>query len=269
MQIKKIFAILAFALLLASCSAPRQIIYFQDFKKEGVSDRKIAATGEIRVQPGDKVSILVNSRDPLLMNLFNLPIIAQQVGTENSTSTARGISGYTVNKDGNINFPVLGTLRIEGMTREEIAAHIKEELISRDLVKDPVVTVEFMNLAVSVLGEVTRPGRYSIDKERVSILDALSMAGDLTIYGKRANVMVMREQDGVQHIYTVDLRSADSVYSSPVYYLRQNDVVYVEPNGPRVRQSTVNGNNIRSTSFWVSIASLGTSIALLFLNYFK
>lgn len=140
---------------------------------------------------------------------------------------------------------------------------IKEELISKNLVKDPVVTVEFMNLTVSVLGEVANPGRFNIDKDRLTLLDALSMAGDLTVYGKRENVLVQREENGKKTLYRVNLNSGYDLYASPVYYLQQNDIVYVEPNSVRARQSTVNGNNVRSTSFWLSLASLLTTITVL------
>lgn len=140
-------------------------------------------------------------------------------------------------------------------------------MIERNLVKDPVVTVEFLNLTVSVLGEVSSPGRYNIDRDQITLLDALSMAGDLTIFGKRDEVLVMREvQDGRQQVYRVNLCSANDLYNSPVYYLQQNDVVYVEPNSMRARQSTVNGNNVRSASFWMSLASLLTTITVLFVK---
>ena len=139
----------------------------------------------------------------------------------------------------------------------------KREVDLRNLVKDPVVTVEFMNLTVSVLGEVANPGRFNIDKDRLTLLDALSMAGDLTVYGKRENVLVQREENGKKTLYRVNLNSGYDLYASPVYYLQQNDIVYVEPNSVRARQSTVNGNNVRSTSFWLSLASLLTTITVL------
>lgn len=120
-----------------------------------------------------------------------------------------------------------------------------------------------MNLSVNVMGEVNRPGRYNIDKDHLTILDALSQAGDLTIYGKREKVLVLRNENGKQRVYDINLCSADHLYSSPVYYLQQNDVVYVEPNDTKARQSTVNGNNVRSTSFWISLASLLTTISVL------
>ena len=110
---------------------------------------------------------------------------------------------------------------------------------------------------------MNRPGRYNIDKDHLTILDALSQAGDLTIYGKREKVLVLRNENGKQRVYGINLCSADHLYSSPVYYLQQNDVVYVEPNDTKARQSTVNGNNVRSTSFWISLASLLTTISVL------
>lgn len=252
-----------------SCSAPSQVTYFQDLRP-GESEQKVIAATEIKVRPGDKLSIIVSSRDPQLTQLFNLPSFTQQIGQAvvskgagSASGSSQGISGYTVDEEGMIDFPVLGKLEIAGKNREEVAAFIKEELLSKNLVKDPVVTVEYMNLCISVLGEVAQPGRYSIDRDKVTVLDAISMAGDLTIYGKREKVLVLREEEGVQHVYGVNLCSAEHLYTSPVYYLRQNDVVYVEPNNVRARQSTVNGNNVRSTSFWLSLASFLTTIGVL------
>ncbi len=252
-----------------SCSAPSHVTYFQDLRP-GESEQKVVAATEIKVRPGDKLSIIVNSRDPQLTQLFNLPYVTQQLGQVISSKSSgfvsgssQGISGYTVDEKGMIDFPVLGKIEIAGKNREEIATFIKGELLAKNLVKDPVVTVEYMNLCISVLGEVANPGRYSIDRDKVTVLDAISMAGDLTIYGKREKVLVLREENGVQHVYGINLCSAEHLYTSPVYYLRQNDVVYVEPNNVRARQSTVNGNNVRSTSFWISLASLLTTVAVL------
>ncbi len=252
--------VLLTAAMLSSCAAPK-MAYFQDVPT-GTAEQ-VVNTSDIRVRPEDKISILVNSKDPLLMELFNLPIVSRQIGTSSGSSNSQGISGYTVNNDGNIDFPVLGEVYVAGMTREEIASLIKDELISRNLVKDPIVTVEFMNLTVSVLGEVAKPGRFSIDKDRLSLLDAIGMAGDLTVYGKRDNVLVQREENGKKVLYRVNLNSGYDLYSSPVYYLQQNDIVFVEPNSTKARQSTVNGNNVRSTSFWISLASLLTTITVL------
>lgn len=262
---KNVILALVAMLLMGSCTTPK-VAYFQEVEPGTLEE--ISHPKDIRLQPEDKISIIVNSKDPLLVNLFNLPFVSRQLGNSviNSNMTSQGISGYTINQEGNIDFPVLGSVHVAGMTREEVAAHIKKELIENNLVKDPVVTVEYMNLTVTVLGEVANPGRFSIDKDRLTLLDALSMAGDLTIYGKRDNVTVQREEGGKRVMYKVNINSGKELYASPVYYLQQNDVIYVEPNSVRARQSTVNGNNIRSASFWMSLASLLTTIVVLFVK---
>ena len=252
--------------VLSSCGTSKDVVYFQDLKP-GESEITMPEVQAITVQPEDKISIIMNSRDMQLTNLFNLPYVSKQLGsTSQLSNNNQGISGYTVDDEGNIDFPVLGKVHVAGLKREEIAEQIKNELMTKNLVKDPVVTVEFMNLCVSVLGEVNNPGRFAIDRDRLTILDALSMAGDLTIYGNRQKVLVLRQEDGQQRVYGVNLTSGEHVYTSPAYYLQQNDVVYVEPNSVRSRQSTVNGNNVRSTSFWISLASLLTSIGILIFN---
>ena len=161
MKFCKIILVAASVLVLGSCSTPKQISYFQDLRP-GESELTLAAPTEIKIQPKDKLSILINSQDLRLTNLFNLSIVSQQVGMENTTSQNRGLSGYTVDSKGNIDFPVLGALHVQDMTREEVAAYIKKELQSHDLIKDPVVTVEFMNELVRGYSEshsVTPYGR--------------------------------------------------------------------------------------------------------------
>ncbi len=253
--------LMAFACVLSSCSTPKDICYFQD--NDYKNAQEVAVMNEITVKPGDKVSIVVNSKDPLLAEMFNLSMVSHRPGSAVGLSNTQQISCYTVTKDGEIDFPVLGKVNIMGLTREQIAKTIKTKLIENQYVNDPVVTVEFGNLYFSVLGEVARPGRYNIEHDRVTILDAISMAGDLTIYGKRQSVKVLREENGKQKAYMVDLTSSKNLYASPVFYLQQKDVVYVDPNDNRARQSTVNGNTVRSTQFWISLSTLGTSVALL------
>lgn len=273
MSINKVFYILlivASTVTLGSCGSSKEVVYFQDLRP-GETEIKLPEVKAITVRPEDKISIIVNSRDPQLTDLFNLPYVSRQLGQSLRTngvtvSSNQGVSAYTVDADGKIDFPVLGKIHVAGMKREEIAECIKNELIKENLVKDPVVTVEFANLCISVLGEVNSPGRFNIDRDRLTILDALSMAGDLTIYGNRSKVMVLRQEGDVQRVYGLNLTSGEHIYSSPAYYLQQNDVVYVEPNAVKARQSTVNGNNVRSTSFWISLASLLTSVAILIFN---
>lgn len=263
MKSRNLFFMALTILLMVSCATPRDINYFQDVLA-GQNELVLQNT-KIIVQPEDRISIVVNSRDPQLADLFNLPIVSHRVGfTQGSgLSTNQQISAYTVDSDGNIDFPVLGKIKVSGKDREQIAETIKSELLSRNLVNDPVVTVEFANMFVNVMGEVNHPGRYTFDRDHVTLLDALSMAGDLTIYGVRKDVLVIREIDGVQSVFAVDLTSDYDLLQSPVYYLQQKDVVYVKPNDTRARQSTVNGNNGRSASLWVSIASVLVSIAVI------
>lgn len=250
-------------LAVPSCSTPKEISYFQDL--ESVEGQRIGGAKGITVRPKDKISIIVNCKSPELTALFNLPYVTQRLG-ENSRSTISSgysqgyISGYTVDDRGCVDFPVLGEVHVAGMTREEIASEIKRELREQGQATDAVVTVDFMNLYYQVLGEVARPGRYAIDKDALTILDAIGAAGDLTIYGRRDRVKVLRDEGGRMRTYEVDLCSASDLIASPVYYVRQNDVIYVDPNDVRARQSTVNGNNVRSTSFWISLTSLAASV---------
>ncbi len=250
------------AFALASCSTPANIPYFQDVQNGSIDS--IATSKTIHIRPGDKISIIVNSQSPKISLMFNLAYATRYVGTVSddtmASSQSTGVQGYVVSDDGTIDFPVLGRLEVAGKTRDEISRMIKDLLVAGGLVQDPVVTVEYLNLKVSVLGEVAHPGRVSIDRDEYTILDALSAAGDLTIYGMRENIRVVRAENGMRKTYVVNLCSAQDLFSSPVYYLQQNDMIYVEPNDVRARQSTVNGNNIRSTSFWISIASLLTSV---------
>ena len=250
-------------MLLGSCAVSHRITYLQDIAAG--SQRETPGGVQITAMSGDKISIIVNSKDPELANMFNLPVLTHRVGQpmNDAYGQSQQVSSYTVDSEGDIDFPVLGKIHIAGMNREQIAAAVKDKLIGRNLVKDAVVIVEFMNTGVSVMGEVNRPGRYSIDRDYLTLLDALSMAGDLTIYGKRENVLVIRREHGTETHYRVNLCDSKSLFASPVYYLRQNDQVYVEPNEVRARQSTVNGNNVRSASFWMSLASVLSTISVL------
>lgn len=254
---KKLFlAIALIAVVMSSCTTPN-VSYFQDMKNN--QNEAIKQALDIRIRPDDKLTIVVKSQDQRLSELFNLAIYSSRVGS--STSSTQYMSGYTVDSQGNIDFPVLGQIHVAGLMREQVAQLIKSELISRKQVNDPHVTVEYANLAVDVMGEVSRPGRYSFDRDHITLLDALSMAGDLTIYGQRDSVKVIRANGLTDHTtYVINLQRADELYASPAFYLQQNDVVYVAPNDYRARQSTVNGNNVRSTSFWISIASLAASV---------
>ena len=248
---KKIIPALFMLLLATSCTTQKQVVYFQDLNHEGRVN--IATPQDIRLKVGDQVTIHVNSKDQELTLPLNLTRSTSNGG--NDTRLA-----YTVDENGNIDFPTLGEIHIEGKTRDEVAKYIKQTILDRKLVLDPVVIVDFYNQQVSVIGEVGKPGKYDINKDRFTVLDALSLAGDLTIQGKRENITVLREEYGVQKAYTLNLNDAAQFHSSPAYYLQQNDIVYVEPNTAKAGASSINGNTVRSVSFWFSIASLALTI---------
>lgn len=262
----KLSAFAAALLLLSSCSSTKDISYFQDLQPG--QETVITAASPVKFRPNDKLSIIVSTTDPRLNALFNLTVPQNRIQGESMSETVHSssngeVSSYTIDKQGNINFPVLGKLHIAGMDREEVAEYIRRELVSRDLAKNPIVTVDFLNLGVSVLGEVASPGRVGITREDYTILDALAASGDLTIFGRRDNVRVLREENGVQKVYTINLNSGADLAQSPVYFLKQNDVVYIEPNAVKARQSTANGNAWLTPTFWISIASFLTTIGVL------
>ena len=255
--------------LLFACSTPTNIAYIQDVREGTILTPPPASA--IRLKPMDQISIIVSCRDPQVAAMFNLPTYTRRIGEQSNLSTnlgsnTNGMSGYTVGSNGAIDFPIIGEVIIAGLTREQAADLIKERLVDSKQIKDPVVTVEFMNLGFSVLGEVVRPGRYAIDRDRFTVLDALSRAGDLTIDGQRENVTLLRNEGGRDEVYQINLLNAQSLYSSPAFYVQQGDIIYVTPNERRQRESTINGNTIRSTSFWISLSSLATSVAVLVIN---
>ncbi len=252
---KKILYSLLAVMFIASCSTQKKVPYFQDLRNGGSVE--VALSQEITIKPGDKLSIHVNSKDEELVAPFNLRRSQQNFGSQTDLA-------YTVDKDGNIEFPYLGSIRVEGMTRDDVAKHIKQELLDRKMVQDPTVIVDLSNLQISILGDVGKPGKYSIEKDKYTIIDAISEAGDLAITAKRDNIMVLRQENDEQKTYFVNLNDASQLFSSPVYYLQQNDIVYVEPNSMKSGQSSINSNTLRSTSFWFSAVSLVLTLITFF-----
>lgn len=262
-------SIVILTMLLVSCNAQKDVVYLQDSTIDvpvAIENQKV-----LRAQPMDQLQIVVNSKDPETSAMFTLhqptsrmyPSSSQSLkSTGLSSSHEIYLTSYQVSSAGTIDFPVLGEIKVEGLTRQQIAEKIKKMLVSQDLVKDPIVTVDFCNAQFTVSGEVARPGKYGFDRDQITLLEALGMAGDMTILGRRDNVKVIREENGKRTTHLVDLRS-EKLFDSPVYYLKQNDVIYVEPNKVKAGQSTINENSWKSVSLWVSIASLLTSVAVL------
>ncbi len=267
--IKRTAALTGALALFFACATPANISYLQDVE-EGTTLTPPKASS-IRLQPMDQISIVVSCRDPQVAAMFNLPMYTRRIGEQASLSTgvssgSTGMSGYTVKSDGTIDFPIIGSIDVAGLTREETEDLIKEKLVDSRQIKDPVVTVEFMNLGFSVLGEVASPGRYAIDRDKFTILDALGRAGDLTINGMRENVTLLRKEGLKDQVYRINLLNGQQLYGSPAFYVQQGDIIYVTPNEKRIRESTINGNTVRSTSFWISLSSLATSVIVLIIN---
>ena len=258
MKSKIFMTFLTSVLMLASCSTPKDIVYFQDMSKPD-SQTTVASPQTILLRPQDKITIIINSKDKTLAEMFNLKNTSGTGGGQNQLS-------YTIDKDGFIDMPVIGKISVNGLSRNEVAEKIKEELITKEFIKDPVVIVEFSNLGISVLGEVQSPGRINIDRDQFTIIDAIRMAGDLTINGRRENVRVLRNENGYKRTYVIDLTSGAEVFNSPAYYLQQNDEIYVEPNNPKIRMSTTNGNTAFTPTFWISMVSFAITLSAIFLR---
>lgn len=261
----KVLFILSAALFISSCATVKDIAYFQN--KAVDHPEKIDKHAGIVIQPKDQLSIVVSSRNPELAAMFNLTTVQYQQGSEiTGNAVGQRILGYVVDNDGRIDFPVLGVLDVAGLTRWELSELIKKQLLDKQYLTDAVVTVEFMNFKISVLGEVTSPGTYNIQGDKVTVLQAISMAHDLTIYGERKNVSIIRERDGERTIYEIDLTDVD-LFKSPAYYLQQNDIVYVQPNKYKKRQSTVDSKGQWVTSIALSAGSMLLSVVSIITNF--
>lgn len=254
-------------LLVCSCGSIKDYNYFQDTTAGDIT--QIAnATQSIKVKPYDKISILITCKDPHLAAMFNLMVSSyRSESNTSSTLNTAYLSNYTVDPNGDVEIPVLGKIHVDGLTRSEIAEKVKHEITTSEQgVKDATVIVEFVNLHVGVLGEVNSQRFISIDRDQLTILDAISRAGDLTPYGNRKNVKVFRKTDAGMQTYEVDMTNFAELCTSPVYMLQQDDVIYVEPTKVRARQSTTAGNTLLTPTFWVTLTSLAISFAT-FLKY--
>ena len=238
--------------LFASCASYKDIIYFQD-----ISDRELQPLlneYEATIKKDDRLAIVVSGSDKTVTAPYNLTL-SEISGTTTSTNPEQSTLSYLVDSEGNIEFPILGTLHVEGMTRNELVRFLTEE-IGKD-VKDPIVYVSFKNFKITVLGEVRSPGTYTIDSEKISVLQALGRAGDLNLTAKRDGILLIREVDGVQQHYTLDLRNSD-ILESPYFYMQQNDVLYVPPSPTRVAQGTA------ATGLWSSaLSTISSAISVI------
>lgn len=245
------------------CSASKNVAYIQGAGEE-IANGPVRSTPlyDARILPKDLLAITVSATDPEAVQAFNLTVPSRTTGL--STYSQPQLQPYLVDNNGQINFPVLGLIALSGLTKREAELRIAG-LLEKYLKEPPVVTVSFVNYKISVLGEVTRPNTFTISNEKVNIFEALAMAGDMTIWGRRDNVKIIREDaQGNQTVAVVNLNDRNVIYS-PSYYLQQNDVVYVEPNKTRARNAEIGS----ATTMWLSATSIMISVATLLVNVLK
>lgn len=238
-------------LLMSSCTSSRKLVYLQASKNEVVKDQKIAHPYQLKIQDDDLLYISLSSKDAELVEPFKNSTL---LGTSMQSTTSE-TTGFLVDEEGYISIPSLGRISVRGLTCTELSRRIEKELIDGNFIKDPVISVRLGNFKVTVLGEVSSPGTIEVEGNRLTILEAISKCGDLKPTGKRKNIKILREQDGKQNIYEINLTKAN-ITSSPYYYLCQNDVIYVEPN-----------KSIGSKSSpWTTILSVGGTVLSLVLS---
>lgn len=259
MKIKQFIIGTVGAIILTGCATPKNYNYMQDLK--GGEQITTPTDGVIRLQPNDQITILVRSKDPEMGNLFNKGIITNvKAGLADQSLY---MMGYIIGPDGCIDMPAAGKIAIAGLTRFEAQEAIQNKLRNDSLLKDANITVETMNLTYTVMGEVNNPGNFKIEKDAITLMEALGKAGDISVYGKRDSVIVIRQQGAHKQVYNLCMNNGQALFQSPAYYIQQNDVIYVKANDTKARQSDMPGNEGRTLSFWLSLTSVLTAIAVL------
>jgi polysaccharide export outer membrane protein len=248
---KKFASFIVLLLLLNSCASRKDLVYYQNVD----SVKMTSSSYESVLQPDDLLTIIVRGDNPEAVLPFNMPNI-NYVGNDQSGIEVQRLFTYLIDNTNTVNFPLVGKIKIGGLTRLE-AEQVLVNAISK-YVKDPKVDLRILNFKITVQGEVNKPGTYPINSERVTVLEALSIAGDMTIYGKRNNVLLLRETNGEKSVVRLDLTKADFI-NSPYYYMRQNDVLYVEPNKTRLNSAAVGPNTgiiLSAVSLLVTVIAL-------------
>jgi polysaccharide export outer membrane protein len=238
---------------ISACVSKKDIVYFQN---DEIDQSKVSNSYKTIIKPDDVLQITITALDIEAVRPFNLSAVTYATASNSAVGQAQQQT-YLVDNKGEIEFPVLGKIKIGGLTRDETIDLLRNKL-APDYIKDPNINIRIANYKISVMGDVQRPGSYNIPNERITILDALALAGDINISAQRNNILIIREEGGKKLQYRVDLRS-NEVLTSPVYYLQQNDVVYVEPNYARIQSASSNSN----TSLFISITGLLITLATL------
>lgn len=253
-----IILIVATLLIFTGCTTQKKLAYFNTVtasSAESINAQLKNERADARILTDDRLSITVSALDPNAVAIYNLPFVSFASPGSDQIYASPVLQSYLVNSQGNINFPVLGEIKLEGLTLTEAGNLIKNKLAEH--VADPIVNIQFVNFRITVLGEVLRPGQFPVTNERVTILDALGLAGDMTAYGRRDNVLLTRNNNGKLEFARINLNS-DEVFKSPYFYLQQNDVIYVEPNTVK---------SISSQDIPLYLSSLSTLATLVTLIY--
>ena len=264
---KKFFlpiVVLMMVVLLGSCSSGKDVPYFQNIDEISLAGSK--GLYDAKIMPKDMLTITVSTTDPAAAAPFNLSV-GNTVGASGQLSNGGGnLQGYLVDNDGNINFPVIGHIHVQGMTKSQCQDMIREKLLPyMAATENPIVTVRMSSYRVTVTGEVNRPGVIPVSTEKMSIVEALAQAGDLTVYGKRDNIMLIREDEtGQKKMVRLNMNDANLI-NSPYYYLQQNDIIYVQPNSVKAKNAGIGP----STTLWFSFIGIVTSISSLLISILR
>lgn len=239
----------------SSCMNPKKVVYFDNIQDTIL--KPPPADLEPVIRSSDILSITVTSLNPKASELFNIPNVSAASSASNSSTTTTAVNGYLVDLDGNIQFPIIGNIKAAGLTKKKLKDQLTKMMIDKKLLVDPIVDIRYLNFRVSVIGEVARPGVVTATSERITLLEALALAGDLTIYARRDNVMLIRDNENGQRIIKrIDLNSS-SILTSEYFYLKSNDVIYAEPSKSKVTTSTSRAN------IWVPIVFSVLSFAIV------
>ena len=255
-----VIGILVVAILNPACSK-RDLVYFSDLPSKETFEMPIKNYIQPTIQPDDILSITVSSLNPESNVLFNNVILPTTANSGMAIAATKGSEGYLVDKSGFVNFPVIGKVMLAGLSKEQATEKMTSEI--KQHVKSPIVNIRFINFKITVIGEVRQPSTFTVATEKINVLEALGLAGDMTAYGKRENVLIIREQQGVRKSARINLNDKE-VLNSPYFYLQQNDIIYIEPESRAKVAETAPGN--RYIPIWVSLISTIGFIAITIIN---
>jgi len=261
-KINSFFLLLIIVAMVFGCTSQREVTYFHNIQSEDAAaiNRFFHSVPVATICKGDMLGITISALEPEAALPFNLPYVSYMAPGSNQVYNTQTMQAYLVDDQGDITMPVLGKINLLGKTREDAISAIQEKL--QPYLKNSTVTLRFQNFKVNVLGEVMHPGQYTIYNERVSILDALALAGDMTIYAKRNDLLVVRENNGKLEFGRINMNN-DDLFKSPYYYLQQNDVIYIESNSNKTISSQNIGLYLQSISTVAALASAVTTIVLV------